>query len=281
MDRILVLGSTGMLGEPVVNHLLKNGYSVQVLVRDKEKAQSMFGDRVDYLVGDILSIDNLEKALAGCDAVHISVGGPNDPIATKHVLEIGKKSGVKHITYISGSTVCEKNSWFPMIKEKLDAEKMIKASGIPYVIFRPTWPFEQLPRFVRDGRATVFGKQPAFIHWYAREDLGRMIAASFNCEKCSGKTLFIHGPEALTMQEAMERYIKHVHPEITSVSSMPIWILKLIAIMTRNSMLKYVANLMRYFNKVLELGDGKEANDLLGAPETTLDMWIKQRNIEK
>jgi hypothetical protein len=36
---------------------------------------------------------------------------------------------------------------------------------------------------------------------------------------------------------------------------------------------------MAYFDKVGELGDPTEANQLLGAPTTTLDAWIEQRRI--
>jgi hypothetical protein len=34
---------------------------------------------------------------------------------------------------------------------------------------------------------------------------------------------------------------------------------------------------MAYFDKVGEMGDPTEANQLLGAPETTLDEWIEKR----
>jgi hypothetical protein len=41
-------------------------------------------------------------------------------------------------------------------------------------------------------------------------------------------------------------------------------------------LLGMIAEMMAYFEKVGEPGDPAEANQLLGAPETTLDQWITQ-----
>lgn len=41
--------------------------------------------------------------------------------------------------------------------------------------------------------------------------------------------------------------------------------------------MKFGADLAAYFDRVGELGDPSEANDLLGAPTTTLDDWLEQK----
>jgi hypothetical protein len=45
-------------------------------------------------------------------------------------------------------------------------------------------------------------------------------------------------------------------------------------------MLKFASSLMAYFDKVGELGDPTEANQILGAPTTTLDAWIERRKAQ-
>jgi hypothetical protein len=35
--------------------------------------------------------------------------------------------------------------------------------------------------------------------------------------------------------------------------------------------------MMAYFDKAGELGDPTEANQILGAPKTTLDAWMEQK----
>ncbi len=58
---------------------------------------------------------------------------------------------------------------------------------------------------------------------------------------------------------------------------MPIDAARAMADSTGNDMLKFFAELMAYFDEVGEMGDPTEANQLLGAPEITLDEWIEKR----
>lgn len=277
MNKILVLGGTGLLGRPVAHQLQSDGFEVRLLARIPEKARTMFSDLFEIVAGDVTNVDSLERALEGCDGAHISIGGVNDQLSAENVAALAPQLELKRITYVSGSTVFEQNSWFPIIQQKLMAEKALRECGIPYTIFCPTWPMEQLPRFVRKGRASIIGKQPTPIHWFARSDFSRMVSKAYQQEEAAGKRLFIHGPEAITMKEALGRYCRALHPEIKSVSVLPIWMVKAMGTLVRNDMLKFIIDLMAYFNKVGELGDPTEANQLLGAPTTTLEAWIEQQ----
>jgi hypothetical protein len=80
------------------------------------------------------------------------------------------------------------------------------------------------------------------------------------------------------MEEALERYCRAVHPQIGSVSTLLTWLTKLLGLVTRNDQLTFAAGLMAYFDKVGELGDPTEANQLLGGPTITLDAWIKHKS---
>lgn len=79
------------------------------------------------------------------------------------------------------------------------------------------------------------------------------------------------------MKEALERYCRAFHPEVESVSVMPIDAARAVAKSTGNEQLGFFAGLMGYFDQVGEMGDPAEANQLLGAPATTLEAWIEQR----
>jgi NADH dehydrogenase len=225
----------------------------------------------------VTDLASLEAALEGCGGMHISVGGAVDQLSAENVASLASRLGLERITYVSGSTVAEANRWFPMVAQKLEAEKAIRACGVPYTTFCPTWPMEQLPRFARDGQPTQIGKQPTPLHWFAAEDLARMVSIAYQTEAAAGKRLYIHGPEAITMKEALERYCQVFHPDGKAVSVMPIWLAKLMGIITRNEGLKFASGLMAYFDKVGELGDPAEANRLLGAPTTTLPLWMERR----
>jgi NADH dehydrogenase len=136
---------------------------------------------------------------------------------------------------------------------------------------------EQIARFSRDGSPFMMGKQPLPVHFFAEEDLGRMVAAAYKTEEAVNKRLYVYGPEAMTMTKAIERYCQVMHPEVEKISIMPIWLAKLIAVLTKNENMRFAANLMGYFNKTAEVGDAAEANDILGAPATTLDTWMEKR----
>ena len=277
MKKILVLGGTGMLGGPVAHRLRTDGFEVRLLARDPEKARAMDGDSFEIAAGDVTDLDSLERGLQGCEGAHISVGGPIDQLSAEHVAALAPRLGLQRITYISGATASEQNRWFPMTAQKLEAEKAISECGVPYTVFCPTWPLEQLPRFARGGQPLLVGDRPNPYHWFAADDLGRMVSAAYQLEEAADKRFFVHGPEAMTMKEALERYCRAFHPEAASVSVMPVDAARAVAKSTGNQMLGFFAELMAYFDQVGEMGDPSEANQLLGAPRTTLDAWIQQR----
>ncbi len=277
MKKLLVLGGTGMLGGPVARRLRADGFEVRLLARDPEKARTMFGDSFEIVAGDVTDVSSLERGLAGCEGVHISVGGAVDKLSAENVVALAPGLGLKRITYLSGATASEENRWFPMTAQKLDAEKAIGGCGVPYTIFCPTWPMEQLPRFARGGQPLLIGDRSNPYHWFAADDLARMVATAYQLEEAANKRFFVHGPEAMTMKAALERYCRGFHPEVKSVSVMPVDAARAAAKSTGNQMLGFLAELMAYFDQASEMGDPAEANRLLGAPATTLDAWIGQR----
>jgi uncharacterized protein YbjT (DUF2867 family) len=277
MKKILVLGATGLLGAPVARRLRSDGFAVRLLARNLGKARAMFGDPFELVAGDVTDPAGLEDALRGCDGVHVSVGGPVDQRSAENVAALAPRLGLKRITYISGSTAFEQNRWFPMTAQKLNAERAIRECGVPYTLFCPTWPMEMLPRYARGGQPLMIGDRPLPTHWFAADDLARMVAAAYGGAEAVNKKLFIHGPEAITRVQALERYCEVFHPEVGTISLMPIETANAVAGSTGNDMLKFFAALMAYFEKVGEMGDPADANRLLGAPSTTLDDWLSQR----
>src|SRR3990172_12320798 len=103
---ILVVGATGMLGEPVARQLEKDRYAVRILARNPDKAKAKLGDSFEFVKGDIEDSSSLEKALEGCFGVHINLrGGPKsedfDRIehqGTVNIAKVSAKLGVQRIT---------------------------------------------------------------------------------------------------------------------------------------------------------------------------------------
>jgi uncharacterized protein YbjT (DUF2867 family) len=281
MKKLLVLGGTGMLGGPVARRLRADGFEVRLLARDPKKARTMLGDSFEIAAGDVTDLGSLERGLIGCQGVHISVGGPVDRLSAENVAALAPRLGLERITYISGATAAEENRWFPMTAQKLEAEKAIRECGVPYTLFCPTWPMEQLPRLARGGEPLLIGDRPIAYHWFAADDLGRMVSTAYQLEEAANRRFLVHGPEAMTMKEALEHYCRAFHPEVESVSVMPVETARAVAKSTGNQMLGFFAELMAYFDQVGEMGDPAEANRLLGTPTKTLEAWIEQRKARR
>ena len=273
--KVLVIGASGLLAKPVIRHMDKAGFQLRLFSRSVN--QSMFDKEFEMVQGDVFNLNDLNKAMTGCDAVHLSLSTANEALAAKIVTDSALQKGIKLISTISGCTVSEENRWFPTIENKYQAEQTIINSGIPYMIFRPTWFFESLDLMIRDGKAMLLGKQPNPSHWVAADDLARMVATAYGKPEAKNKIFFIFGPEQHLMKDLLEQYCKLRYPEIKKVSSVPIWMMKMIGLLTGNKQLKGVASLFAYFEKVNELGNPDETNALLGKPIITFENWIQSK----
>jgi len=274
---ILVIGGTGVLGQPVSRCLKDEGFQVRIMTRDHQKAGKMFDDTFEIFTGDPMDTCCLEEALDGCYGVHISLPTDVEQQIAETVAKLAAKHGIQRISYISGATVAEENRWFPMVDRKFLAEKAIREAGIPYTIFCPTWIMESLPMFVNQGRAYVFGKQPYPYHWVAADDCARMVSTAYGLAEAANKRFLVLGPEAICMHEVLRRYCAVFHPDIKKVTTMPFWLVKLLATLTGNQELKGAGELMSYFEKVGEGSCLAKVDHILGAPTITLDMWLEKR----
>jgi len=277
-NTILVIGGTGMLGEPVARRLSADGYRVRIFTRHPDKARSRFGAGYEVVGGDVEDPPSLDAALAGCQAVHINLEGGLDPDlerrGAQNVATAAAKAGIQRITYLSGTSVTKANCWYAGTKAKFEAEAAIRAAGVPYTIFQATFFMETLPRFVRGARASILGSQPHPWHWVAAADYARMVSKAYATPAAADKTLHIFGPELWTLRQALQTYCRVARPE-AKVSAVPFWMAAMIASLSRNQELKAVLPFFRYSEKVAEEGDPAEANALLGAPTTTLEQWCK------
>jgi uncharacterized protein YbjT (DUF2867 family) len=150
---VLVAGATGGTGQEVIEQALAKGYRVRALVRDDAKARTLFGDRVQYALGDVREPRTLRGAVKGADYV-ISALGSNaqrdpenspervDYQGVKSLAEAAKAAGVKHFVLVSSMGVThpehELNKTLDNILQwKLKGELALRATGINYTIVRP------------------------------------------------------------------------------------------------------------------------------------------------
>jgi len=284
-ETILVIGGSGMLGEPVARKLVSDGYAVRLLARDPDAMRRRFPRGFDVVKGDVEDPQSVRRALQGCTGVHVSLmGGPRpedfDRIehhGTATVATEAARAGVARLTYLSGAPARPENSRDPGSKAKLDAEAAIRASGVPYTIFQATWMMEALPMFVRGRRAMVIGTQKHPVRWIAADDYASMVSRAFATPEAAYKSLFVVGPEAYSKPEALARYCDTVAPGV-KVTFLPVWLMSAVGLLSFDAQLKADVRRMAFYDEIGDaFGDPTEANALLGTPETTLPQWCAAR----
>jgi uncharacterized protein YbjT (DUF2867 family) len=150
---VLIAGATGGTGQEVVDRALLQGLHVRALVRDEAKARMLFGDRVQYVTGDVREPRSLKKAVKGVDEVICALGSSvqrdpeNSPervdyAGVKALAEAAKAAGVSQFILVSSMGVThpehQLNAMLDNILEwKLKGEEAVRATGINYTIVRP------------------------------------------------------------------------------------------------------------------------------------------------
>lgn len=71
--KVAILGSTGFLGQVLLEKALQAGHQVRTLVRNPEKL-GKFKAQVDYVQGNVFNADDVAKAVTGTEAVISTVG---------------------------------------------------------------------------------------------------------------------------------------------------------------------------------------------------------------
>ena len=277
MDKkILVIGAAGFVGTPVAKQLLADGFAVRVLVRNADKARQLLGDKVEIVTGSFEDRTTLEKALADVSGVNISVPWKAEFQVTRDVTEILARQGRKNVrvSYISGTTALTENRGYAMIDEKIKAEDVLKSSGVEYTILRPSWFMDALALFVNDGRATVFGKQTQAYYFLSLADFARAVSKAHQTEVAANKTFVLNGPKSMLMTDALQQYCDSRHPGIKA-ASMPIWLVKMLAMMMRSAPMKDFVQMMAYFEKSPKVSQPNGAESILGAPSITMSDWLK------
>ena len=197
----LVTGATGDVGSKVVDSLLQRGDRPRVFVRDREKARSRFGDRVDVFIGDLADPASLNPALEGVDALFLVNTGPEIPARDEAAAKTAKAAGVKHLVKLSSMDVAQGlaiGAWHER------GEAAIRASGISFTFVQPTGFMSNLMAWATsikaEGimRASTGDGRRAFIH---SDDIAAVATRALTTREYDGASLPITGPESLSFAE--------------------------------------------------------------------------------
>jgi uncharacterized protein YbjT (DUF2867 family) len=128
---ILVTGGTGTLGSLVTPMLLDAGFKVRVLSRGNRAS----GDGIEYVIGDLFKGDGIDAAVDGAEVVLHLAGGPKgDDVATRNLVRAPARARVLKLVYIS--VIGADRVPLAWLRSKLDAEKAVAESGVPWTTLR-------------------------------------------------------------------------------------------------------------------------------------------------
>src|SRR5207344_163498 len=137
-------GRVGAVGRTVTELLLQQGKAVRAMVRtEDERAQALRDKGAEVVVGDLLDLDSMHWAIAGCETMYFGMSISDAYLAaTVNTAAVAKHHGVKAFINMSQMTVSQmsvtETTASPQHKLQWLSEQALNWSGLPVVHVRPT-----------------------------------------------------------------------------------------------------------------------------------------------
>jgi uncharacterized protein YbjT (DUF2867 family) len=213
--KILVTGATGFVGPRIVHAFRAEEREVRALVRHPESAGQLAGWGAELAAGDVTDAASVEAAAQGCThVVHLVAiikGRPNEfhrvmVEGTRNVIAAAKSAGVERFILMSalGTSDTTKDT-VPYYAAKWAEEKDVRASGLEYTIFRPSFVFGRdggaLPTFIKQVKlspvVTVIGSGLQRIQPIWVEDVAAYYAKSLDHPQAANRLFELGGPDVV------------------------------------------------------------------------------------
>ncbi|MVX63499.1 NAD-dependent epimerase/dehydratase family protein [Clostridium chromiireducens] len=163
MSSILVMGGTTFVSSSLAKYLIGQGYSVDILTRGNNKIE--YEGIKEHIICDRKSKDEMEKVLKGRQYEFIFDISAYTKEDVEILLNTINKSTLKKYIFCSSGAVYkpsntliqeyfdtgENLNWGKYGIDKKEAEDFIVGSGVPYIIFRPTYIYGENSNLYREA----------------------------------------------------------------------------------------------------------------------------------
>ena len=273
---ILVTGGSGFVGGHVVHALRGRELPVRCVVRDLRKASKLAAWGCELVEGDMTDPASLRRAAEGCDRIvhlvairqgraeqfrRVMVDG------TRDLLAVAKDAGVGRFVHMSALGTSEAaKDLVPYYGAKWESEELVRASGLAYVIFRPSFIFGTdggiLPTFVKLARFTpvtpIIGSGRQRIQPIWADDVAAYFAEAIERAEVTGRVFELGGPDAASWNEFWSR-LKRVRGMRRPSVHVPVGLMRANAVLTER--LPGNIPLTRDLLTMLEHGDNVATDD--------------------
>jgi uncharacterized protein YbjT (DUF2867 family) len=210
--RVLITGASGFVGQAVSRAVVGQGHAVRGMTR-RPPARPLPGE---WVAGSVSSVDDLRRAMAGCDAViHLVgiIGEVGDQTfdrvhreGTRRVVEACSASGIRRLIHMSALGT-RSGAVSGYHRSKWAAEEIVRDSGLDWTVFRPSVIYGPgdgfVNLFVRIGRWSpvlpVIGRGDALLQPVPVEAVAGAFAAALDCPAAVRRTYDLCGPEPMTL----------------------------------------------------------------------------------
>ncbi len=157
--KLTVIGASRRIGKLVVEYALERGHEVRALARSADKL-GIEHENLTAITGDALSIEDVGGAVAGADAVILTLGVPRDiralkpttlfSSATQVLIPAMQEAGVSRLLTVTGFGAGDSDAKLSLLEkipfrallgrayaDKAIQEELIKSSGLDWTIARP------------------------------------------------------------------------------------------------------------------------------------------------
>ncbi|XP_007491991.1 flavin reductase (NADPH) [Monodelphis domestica] len=199
VKKIAIFGATGRTGLATLAQAVQAGYEVTVLVRDASKLPSDGPPPAQVVVGDVLKAADVDRTVAGQDAVIILLGTGSDlspttvmSEGTRNIVAAMKAHGVDKVVACTSAFLLWDPTQIParlqaVTDDHIRMHKLLLESGLHYVAVMPPHIAGDQP-LTGAYNVTVDGRGPFRV--ISKHDLGHLMLRCLTTTEYDGHSIY-------------------------------------------------------------------------------------------